>query len=177
MKTVHYLSIVISFMLFSYDTVAQMAAADNKVSESVTYSDPPKGRGLYGIFEGRTPCDPIAYQLSGETPANCDHLKWQIIFFRDTVTGAPANFIFTTELFNHRPQPGKWRILKKTKTSTDRIIYRLDIDARKKPLFLWKADDNVLFILDDQQNCLTGNENFSYTLNRVQKVRKPLPAK
>jgi hypothetical protein len=169
--------IFISVILFRYDAMTQTAAADNRVSESITFSEPLKGRGLYGVFEGRTPCTPVSDQLTGQTAANCDHLKWQIIFFRDSITNNPANFIFISELFGRHPQTGKWRILPGTKNEPAAIIYALDFDTVKKSLFLRKGDENVLFILDDQKKFLTGNQDFSYTLNRVQKVRRPLPGK
>jgi hypothetical protein len=170
-------SIIIALSLIRYESVAQTAPADNKVSESITFSEPLKGRDIYGIFEGRTPCTPISDQLWGQTAANCDHLKWQVVLFRDSITNNPVKFTFTSEMFDHRPQTGKWRILHGTKNEPGAIIYALDFDNAKKSLFLLKADENVLFILDEQQNFLTGNQDFSYTLNRVQKVRKPMPDK
>jgi len=169
--------VITACMLLRYNAGAQTAAADNIVSESVTFSDPPKGPGIYGVFEGRTPCAPISDQLSGQTAPNCDHLKWQIIFFRDSITNMPTNFIFTSELFDRHPQKGKWHIIRGSKKEPAAIMYELDFETGKKPLFLLKADENVLFVLDEKQNALTGNQDFSYTLNRVQKVRRPLPGK
>jgi len=169
--------VIIACMLLRYNASAQTAAADNTIAESITYSEPPKGPGIYGVFEGRTPCEPISYQISGQTAANCDHLKWQIIFFRDSITNLPSNFIFTSELFDRHPQTGKWRIIHGTKEEPSAIIYELDFDSGNKPLFLLKGDENVLFVLDEKQHALSGNQDFSYTLNRVQKVRRPLPAK
>jgi hypothetical protein len=45
-----------------YAAVAQTATADNKVSGSITFKELPKGRGVYGIFEGRSPCAAIGRQ-------------------------------------------------------------------------------------------------------------------
>jgi hypothetical protein len=73
-------------VLFPHRATGQTAAADNKIAESITFSDVPKDLAVYGIFEGRTPCLEISLQLGADDPPGCDHLKWQIIFFRDTVT-------------------------------------------------------------------------------------------
>jgi hypothetical protein len=40
---------------------------------------------------------------------------------------------------------------------------------------LYKGDENVLFILDEKREFLAGDQDFSYTLNRVHKVLWPLP--
>lgn len=150
---------------------AQTAAKDNIISESITFKDPPTGAEIYGIFEGRTPCNPISKQLGATVDPDCDHLKWQVIFYRDTQTLAPIAFMLTTELFDRRPLKGKWEILK-NKKNTAGTLFALYYSPNRKPLYLLKGDDNVLFILSDNRKMLTGNEYFSYTLNRVKKVRQ-----
>lgn len=149
---------------------AQTAARDNIVAESITFKDPPTGTDIYGIFEGRTPCNPISRQLGATTNPDCDHLKWQVIFYRDTLTFAPTVFVLTTELFDRRPLKGKWEIADK-KNSAGALL-ALHYSANRKPLYLLKGDDNVLFILNDNRQMLVGNRDFSYTLNRVKKVRQ-----
>ena len=150
---------------------AQTAAKDNIISESITFKDPPTGADIYGIFEGRTPCSPISKQLGATVAPDCDHLKWQVILYRDTLTLAPTAFILTTELFDRRPLKGKWEIAE-DKENTAGTLLVLYYSPNRKPLYLLKGDDNVLFILNDNRQMLTGNEDFSYTLNRVKKVRR-----
>lgn len=157
--------------LLTFSAKGQTAAADNKVSESITFSQPPKGLGIYGIFEGRTPCFEINRQLGANLPADCDHLKWQVIFYRDTVTREPTNFVLTTEMFDRKPLKGKWNITKGIKNNPTAIVYALETGIPGKPLYLLKGDENVLFILDANRELLTGDLNWSYTLNRVKKVR------
>lgn len=96
-------------LLLACSADAQTAAKDNIVQESITFSEPPGGRDIYGVFEGRTPCG-ISRQL-GDTQTSCDHLKWQIIFYRDTLTGQPTVYTLTTELFNRRPLKGVWKVV------------------------------------------------------------------
>jgi hypothetical protein len=147
---------------------AQTAARDNIIAESITFKDPPTGADIYGIFEGRTPCNPISRQLGATTGPGCDHLKWQLILFHDTLTLAPTVFVLTTELFDRRPLQGKWEIVDKKNNA--HTLVALYYPPAGKPLYLLKGDDNVLFILDDNRQMLVGNRDFSYTLNRVKKV-------
>ena len=158
-------------MMVSTQLSAQTAAKDNIISESITFKDPPTGADIYGIFEGRTPCSPISKQLGATVAPDCDHLKWQVILYRDTLTLAPTAFTLTTELFDRRPLKGKWEIAE-DKENTAGTLLVLYYSPNRKPLYLLKGDDNVLFILNDNRQMLTGNEDFSYTLNRVKKVRR-----
>ena len=158
-------------LMVSTQLSAQTAAKDNIIAESITFKDPPTGADIYGIFEGRTPCSPISKQLGATVAPDCDHLKWQVILHRDTLTLAPTAFTLTTELFDRRPLKGKWEIAE-DKENTAGTLLVLYYSPNRKPLYLLKGDDNVLFILNDNRQMLTGNEDFSYTLNRVKKVRR-----
>lgn len=157
-------------LLSTHCAKGQTAAADNKVSESITFHEMPKGLAVYGIFEGRSPCCEISRELGSDLPPDYDHLKWQIVFFRDTVTRKPTTFTLTTEMFGSRPLRGKWRIFYGSKADPGAIVYALDYGQSGKSIYLLKGDENVLFILDENLEFRTGNQNFSYTLNRVQKV-------
>lgn len=148
---------------------AQTAAADNKVSESITFTEPPRGRDIYGIFEGRTPSG-ISRQLGAPQPDR-DLLKWQVIFFRDSVTMQPTTYKLTTELFDRRPLTGSWKIIHGMKDHPSAVVYALEYGRPEKVLYLLKGDENVLFILDEDRAFLVGNRDLSYTLNRVLKVR------
>jgi len=170
MKQIIYIMSACIGLLLTNNIKGQTAAADNKVSGSITFSEPPAGRALYGIFEGRSPCTEISRQLGSEMPPGCDHLKWQVVFFRDTVTMKPTTFILTTEMFERRPLKGKWRITRGTKTDPAAVVYALDYGPPGKTVYLLKGNENVLFILDENLEFLTGDRNFSYTLNRVHKV-------
>jgi len=161
----------------------QTAAADNKVSESITFSEPPKGPSIYGIFEGRTPYFQILRQsgadspAAGTLPADYDHLKWQLILYRDSVTLRPTTYTLTTELFARQPLKGTWRIIRGTRVDPSALVYALDYGQPAQSIYLLKGDENVLFILDKDREFRTGNLDFSYTLNRVIKVRHALPAR
>jgi hypothetical protein len=171
MKRLIYILSACFGLLLTHSANAQTAAADNKVSESITFNGVPKGPGVYGIFEGRTPCTGVVRQFGSEMPSGCDHLKWRIIFFRDTVTGKPTTYIMTTEMFGRRPVKGKWRIARGTRADPAAIVFALDYGPGKS-FYLEKGDENVLFILDENLEYRTGDPDFSYTLNRVHPVRR-----
>src|SRR4051794_22771129 len=97
-------------LLLACETKAQTASADNKISESITFHDMPKGKNVYGIFEGRSPCAQISKLMGATLPADLDYLKWQLILFQDSVSGKPTTFSLTTEMFDRRPLTGKWNI-------------------------------------------------------------------
>lgn len=152
----------------------QTAAADNKVSESVTFREMPKGPAVYGIFEGRSPCW-ISRRMNADMAGDCDHLKWQLILFRNIVTLKPATFLLTTEMFDGKPLKGKWAIIRGTKNDPKAVVFALNYGQPGQVLYLYKGDENVLFILDEKRELLTGDQDFSYTLNRVRKVLRPRP--
>jgi len=122
---------------------------------------------LLGIFDGRTPCQELAVQLDEKMNEECTKIKWRLTLYRDPVTGGPGRY----ELFGfvHKkdsPRTGPWRIVRGVMGNPDAPVYQLDQTGRP-PLFLWKADDNILFFLDRDRNLMVGNRDFSYTLNRV----------
>jgi hypothetical protein len=55
------------------------------------------------------------------------------------------------------------------------VVYALAYGEPNQVLYLYKGDENVLFILDEKREFLAGDKDFSYTLNRVHKVLRPLP--
>jgi len=160
-----------ALLLLTSETKAQTASVDNKVSESITFRDIPKGKNVYGIFEGRSPCAQISKLLGSTLPADLDHLKWQAIFYKDSVTGKPTTFSIITEMFDRKPLTGKWSIAHGTKKKPDAVLIVLNCEHPAKKINLLKGDENVLFVLDENLDFMPGNGDFSYTLNRVNKVR------
>ena len=56
--------------------------------------------------------------------------------------------------------------MKGTKSDANAIVYELDAFGSDGPIFLLKADRDVLFFLGNDGSLLVGNEDFGYTLNR-----------
>jgi hypothetical protein len=120
-----------------------------------------------GMFDGRTPCQQLASLLDEKTTDACTKIKWRLTLFANAAQSNEGSYELTGFVYKKdKPRTGKWTIVKGTATDPEAVVYRLDL-AGKKPLYLQKADENIFFFLDDNRNLMTGNRDFSYTLNRV----------
>ncbi|HTE30309.1 MAG TPA: hypothetical protein VK666_08040 [Chryseolinea sp.] len=160
---------------------AQTAAVDNKLSKTITFHPIPKGPAVFGIFEGRAPCPVIARQLKLATTPDCEKLKCDLIFYRDPATSRPTTYTLSIvgggdvvkmegSSYRYKVLEGKWKIIQGTKSNPDAVIFQLALDGPGDYLYILKGDENVLFILDEDKGFRAGNEDFSYTLNRVELV-------
>jgi hypothetical protein len=162
-------------------STAQTAAVDNKLSQSITFRPIQKGPSVSGIFEGRPPCKGLAKQLKIATPADCEKLKCNLTLYQDPETMQPTTFALTIigggevvkaadgSAYLQKVIKGKWTISKGVKGNPDAVVYGLEFDPGAY-LYLVKGDENVLFVLDENKGFSVGNEDFSYTLNRVELV-------
>jgi len=149
---------------------AQTAAADNKLSKSTTFRPIPKGPSVYGVFEGRPPCQAIARQVDSPVSAECTKVKWSLVFYQDSVTKQPTVYHLFGRLL---PADGKWKIIKGIKSNPGAEVFQLETGKPGVYFYFLKGDNNVLFVLDENKALRVGNEDFSYTLNRVE----PVPGK
>lgn len=128
----------------------------------------PKPAEHFMAFQGRTPCQELSVLPGGESNPACEKLKWAIILYTDSITGNPLYYLEGGRGFREETmERGRWEIIQKN----GRVIYKLDINRRTNPLYLLKADDNILFFTDAEGRLLVGNENLSYTLNRSNKEK------
>jgi hypothetical protein len=132
---------------------------DTNIKSAVTQSTEAKQ-----VYEGRTPCQEIA-RLHPEMKASsdCFKIKWRLILNRDAKTGLPSTCT-TRNIVNNQPRDiaGTWDLLRTPRA----VIYQLNLPGLQDPIFLMEADKNILYFLDDKQNLLIGNKDFSFTLNR-----------
>lgn len=124
------------------------------------------GASVYGVFEGRCPCQELAKELKVTTSSECFKTKWGLTLWQNPDNQAPSTYKIESSFYRQTPREGKWTITKGTKVNPDAIVYQLDSEGLE-PIFLMKGDDNVVFFLDKNKNLLAGNMLFSYTLNRV----------
>lgn len=123
-------------------------------------------------FSGRSPCREITKEMKHPVGADCFKLKWSIDFYRDPQTLAPTTYRLRGTLYRNETRgtetirEGKWKIMKGTKSDANAIVYELDAFGSDGPIFLLKADRDVLFFLGNDGSLLVGNEDFGYTLNR-----------
>src|SRR4030095_8213814 len=127
------------------------------------------------VFDGRMPCYAPLLALSGKATAGCNLVKCRIIFFSDTMLHSPSSLKFYSIHVGTGDTryltTGKWIITRGTKMDPNSTLYQLQFDSEKgqQNLVLLKGDDNVLFLLDNEMNCMPGNDYCSFTLNRVKK--------
>lgn len=139
------------------------------VHVNISYAQVPKysKQNLLGAFDGRTPCLEMTKILHEPESPQCIKIKWRLILYKDSINGGPDTFILWGYIYNNESAAkGKWHIIKGTKTNPDAVVYQLDLPG-KDPIFLQRGDENILFFLDREKNLLTGNSDFSYTLNRI----------
>ena len=125
------------------------------------------GNTLFGIFGGRTPCTGLVRALHITLNDGCQRLKWRVTLLQDASTREPTRYKIEGSL-HHTAREGAWRIVRGTATDTNAVVYQLDGTATEAAMLLWKADDNVLFLLDERKQPLVGTIDFSYTLSRSQ---------
>jgi hypothetical protein len=113
------------------------------------------------VFEGRTPCGVPGVVEPGNV---CYKLKWRIVLYTDAADSGKGGYrAFGTEWRQEGGRRGSW-----TRVNTGKkIIYRLN-DGQDKPwLYLQQLDEHILIFTDAGGKLLVGDEDFSYTLNRM----------
>lgn len=119
---------------------------------------------VVGVFEGRTPCGPIAAEFTGFPAQNCEKIKWQLTLYRDASTKRPTAFLYEGTRTTRR---GTWTIQRGTASDPSAQVYRLKPDLSGKVLSLLSVDENVLLLLDTELRVLIGDASWSYVLNRT----------
>jgi len=134
---------------------------------SYTLSPRETGSTLFGMFGGRTPCTRLVRALHITLNDGCQRLKWRVTLLQNPTTHEPTRYKIEGSL-HHTAREGTWRIVHGTAVDRDAVVYQLDATATEGPMLLWRADDNVLFLLDERKQPLVGTVDFSYTLSRSQ---------
>ncbi len=124
------------------------------------------GPTVFGVFEGRSPCQGIARELQIPVAAACTKVKWRVTLYQNPETLAPTVYKVEGSLHPRGAREGNWSHVRGTQKDPDAIVYRLQPAGSESPLLLLKGDDNVLFLLDRNRSPLVGHGEFSYALNR-----------
>lgn len=120
------------------------------------------GPNVFGVFEGRTPCQGIARELKVRVdPANTK-VKWRVTLYQNPDTRAPTTYKIEGSLHRRTSREGTWSI----SSGAEGTIYRLAQTDTEPAILLLKGDDHVLFFLDQNRKPRVGHADFSYTLNR-----------
>lgn len=143
----------------------QLAAADPGDSPRTTTRA--TGPTVFGIFDGRTPCQGIARELGIAARPGCWKAKWRLTLFQDPKTRQPTRYRLEGTLYGSRPREGPWRIIRGAPGLGEAQVYELGPVNGESPALLLKGDDRVLFLLDRNRRPLTGNARNAYTLDRM----------
>lgn len=120
------------------------------------------GTGVYGIFEGRTPCLGVARELSRVVAPGCPKLKFRLTLLQDSASHKPTTFKLEGTLYRSEREEGRWKISEKGVVTLERPNGTILIS-------LLRVSDDAVMFLDRSGRLLVGNALFSYTLER----RKP----
>lgn len=154
-----------SYTLSRADVTDDPGRPEQIFGGSYTLSPRESGNTLFGIFGGRTPCMSLVRALHITLNDGCQRLKWRVTLLQNASTREPTRYKIEGSL-HHPAREGAWHIVHGTATDADAVVYQLDGTATEAPMLLWKADDNVLFLLDERKQPLVGTIDFSYTLSR-----------
>jgi hypothetical protein len=125
------------------------------------------GPTVFAVFEGRSPCHGIARELKLPQHAGCTKVKWRVTVYQDPKTLTPTTYKIEGTLHRQSAREGTWSIVRGAKTDPNAVVYRLGPTPTEAELLLLKADDNILFFLNQDREPMVGHAEFSYTLNRV----------
>jgi hypothetical protein len=115
-----------------------------------------------GVFEGRTPCAPIATEFTGFPAAGCEKIKWEITLYRNAATREPRSYRYRGTRTSHN---GAWSVSRGVASNPSATVYELRYASGI--LRLLAADENVLLLMDADRKLLIGDASWSYTLNRT----------
>jgi hypothetical protein len=132
------------------------------------------GPDVYGVFEGRTPCD-IAHAINLPV-SNCLKLKWRLTLFQDPKTHAATRYRIEGGLFPQGAREGSLTQLDGTPFDPGARVIRLELPEPERsnyvrgrsaePLYLMRGDENVLLFLESTGRLILGNRDFGYVLSR-----------
>ena len=125
------------------------------------------GPTVFGVFEGRSPCHGIARELKLPQHAGCTKVKWRLTLYQNPETSAPTTYKIEGTLHRRSAREGTWSITRGAATDPNAVVYRLGPTQTEAALLLLKADDNIMFFLNQNREPMVGHGEFSYTLNRV----------
>ncbi len=147
-------------------TLNRSVPVDSK--EILISSELSENRMLQVVFDGRTPCREIALEHPEMNASrSCFKLKWKLILNRDSITCSPTTCVIRKVVDSKALDvTGKWTIIQGTPENPRIVIYKIETGHPTTQISFLVCDENVLYFLDKHGDPFTGNENFSFSLNR-----------
>jgi len=156
-----------SYTLSRADATDDLGQPSQAQDGSYSLSPRETGNTVFGMFGGRTPCMGIARSMHLALTDGCERVKWRITLLQKAGSSEPTTYKIEGSL-HHTARVGAWHIVRGMASDPDAVVFQLDGTATEGPMLLWKADDDVLFLLNERKQPLVGTLNFTYTLNRTQ---------
>jgi hypothetical protein len=126
---------------------------------SYTISPLSTGPTVYGVFEGRTPCQAVARLLARAVAPGCPKLKFRLTLYQNPENRKPTTFKLEGTLYRSDRVEGPFAL-------SDKGVITLEGPNRTTLISLLKVNDDAVMFLDQSGNLLVGNASFSYTLER-----------
>jgi hypothetical protein len=126
---------------------------------SYTISPLSTGPTVYGVFEGRTPCQAVSHLLARTVAPGCPKLKFRLTLYQNPDNRTPTTFKLEGTLYRTDRVEGPFTI-------SDKAVITLEGPNRTTLISLLKVSDDAVMFLDQSGNLLVGNASFSYTLER-----------
>jgi hypothetical protein len=133
--------------------------------EPRTISPVSTGPAVFGVFEGRTPCQGIARELQITAWPGCAKTKWRVTLYQNPATREPTTYKIEGTLLR-TAREGSWRIERGRATDASATVYTLAPAQGQRAMMLLRGDDNVIFFLSQQRHPMTGHAQLGYTLDR-----------
>jgi hypothetical protein len=115
-------------------------------------------------FQGRTPCN-----ISGIVPAgtDCYKLKWYIALYTNDQKSESGTYRIKGTVWRQGvDRTGNWKLVT---AKNGKVFYQLNDEKGDGFVYLLKVDEHILVFTDASGKLLVGNEDFSYTMNGIQK--------
>jgi hypothetical protein len=114
------------------------------------------------VFDGRTPCGVPDIIEPGKL---CYKLKWRIVLYANAAYPGDGRYrVLGTGLRAEGGRKGNWT---RINSRDEKIMYELKDSDGNGWLYLQQLDDHILIFSDRSGKLLVGDEDFSYTLNRM----------
>jgi hypothetical protein len=121
---------------------------------------PPAGSELYGVFEGRTPCE------------GCDRVKLWLVLHRSAQDRSPTAYmlgrIYVGQGNDRHLTEGRWTSITGTPSDPAAVLYRLDDAAPGEYARYLAIGPNILLLLDQNLEPRVGDASHSFALSRTQ---------
>lgn len=122
-----------------------------------------------GIFVGSTPCGATVRQFLGLPAVKCDVIRWELSLGLDAKAAEPGPAAVQIEYGpNGKPLKKLRRDLRWERgvgADERKGAQIVELKRGKSSLFLWKINDETLYVLDSKQRLLAGDAERGYALS------------